>query len=350
MADDDEGLARHFGRYNGTEPHLLTHAQIGDGQTVPVTLEERIGRQVWVRRLDVGEPLPATPIVVEHGDIVVPFVPIHSTGINTTPTVGDRTGFVIGVPVIEVRRDDDAKVVFARTWRLAEPKPARRLRLPFGYQLTIGPGDLTLELEWIDQMFPMGEDGYAPLANTIWTWMAIGPGPDTEVLTRYLLAAARRLDAAHRSFQRIRQRLDEFDPDDPGPVTRLAIFEIVGDIETTIITLSRAVDMAMQVANLATITTPIPASLAAVSGSLRKIRNAYEHIEDRAQGNINRKPSPEQALTIFDWTTLFNEGAITYAGERLELSDVPVVLLDTRGFLKAAASEAKGDHCSPARP
>jgi len=205
----------------------------------------------------------------------------------------------------------------------------------------VNAGDLVLELEWIDQMFPPDEDGYAPLTNTIWTWMTIGPVPGAETLTRYLLAAARRLDAAQRSFRRIREQFDAFDSARPGPHTRIAVFEIVGNVETTVIALSRAIDMALQVGELAPIATPVPTSLVTVAPALTKIRNAYEHIEDRAQGNVNRKPDPQQALTIFDWTTLFDEGAITYAGERLELSTVPGLLVDTREFLKVAASEGK---------
>jgi hypothetical protein len=99
--------------------------------------------------------------------------------------------------------------------------------------------------------------------------------------------------------------------------------------------------MAMQVGTLAPITTPVPPSLTALAPGLTKIRNAYEHIEDRAQGNVNRRPDPQQALTIFDWTTLFNENAVTYAGERLDLAVVPGLLLDTRTFLKVAAGEGK---------
>lgn len=340
MTGDDDGLARNFGRYMLIEPFALTQVQFSDDGMVSVTLEERVGHQLWVRRLDAGEPAPTEAIVVEHGDILIPFTPVHSTSINTTPTVGDTEGFVIGIPIVEVRRDDDAKVVVARTWRLAEPKPTQRLRLPLGYQLTFAPGDVVVELEWIDQMFPPDADGYAPLTNTIWTWMTIGPAPGSETLTRYLLAAARRLDAAHRNFQRIRERLDAFDSHGPGPITRLGLFEIVGDIETTIIALSRAVDMAIQLGGLAEITTPVPASLNALVTVLTKIRNAYEHIEDRARGNINKRPDP-QALTIFNWTSLIAEDAITYAGERLELSDVPGLVRDTRAFLKAVAGEGK---------
>ena len=171
--------------------------------------------------------------------------------------------------------------------------------------------------------------------------MTSDPAHGSEALTRNVLAAARRLDTAHRSFERIHQRLDTFDANGPGPVVRLEVFEIVGDLETAVVALSRANDMAMQVGGLATITTPIPSSLTQMSTGLTKIRDAYEHIGDRAQGNVNRKPDSQQALTIFDWTSMLAERVIAYADERLALADVPQLFLDTRTFLKAAASEGK---------
>lgn len=338
MTAVEEALAKHFGRYGGSEPYLLTHLQSEGGAQTRVTMEQRVGRQLWVRPLDDGEAEPTEPIPINPGDIVIPFTPIHSTGINTTSTVGDTTGFVIGIPLIEVRRDDDAKVVFARTRRVAEPMLAQRVRVPFGYQLTIG--DLVLEVDWIDQMFPPDDDGYAPLTNTIWTWMSTGPVPGSEALTRYLLAASRRLDAAHRSFQRIRERLDTFDPKAPGPHARLAIFEIVGDVETTVILLSRAVDMATQVGALATISVKLPRTIKAAKRTLTPIRNAYEHIDASAKGKVNSL-SESQALTIFDWTSLFSSNSIVLGDHRLDLNDVPQLLLDTRTFLKEAASDGK---------
>jgi hypothetical protein len=95
--------------------------------------------------------------------------------------------------------------------------------------------------------------------------------------------------------------------------------------------------------------TPIPVGLAGAKKTLTELRNAYEHIEDRAQGQVWNKPDP-QALTIFDWTSLFQDDAITYAGHRLELKDVPVLLLETRTFLKQAGAEAKSLLVNEANP
>jgi hypothetical protein len=202
------------------------------------------------------------------------------------------------------------------------------------------PGSVVVEVEWIDRMFEPDEDGYAPLTNTIWTWMSIAPTAETASLTRYLLAAARRLDVAHRRFQRIRQDLDDFDESAPGPHLRLALFEIVGEVGITVVALSRAVDMALRLIEVAPITSPVPKSLTEASSTLAALRNAYEHIEDRAKGEIFGKPD-SKALTIFDWTSLFQDNAITYSDRRLELSEVPLLLIDTRNFLKVAGAEAR---------
>jgi hypothetical protein len=318
---------------------FLTHLQ-RDGEAVRVVLEERVEHQLWVRPLDDGEPEPSTPIRVMPRDIVVPFTPLHSVTINTNPTVGDTTGFVVGIPVAEDRRDDSRQEIWLRTLRLSEGTQTRRVRAPWGYKVTFDAGAVVLEIEWIDRMFPPDADGYAPLTNTLWTWMNIGLAPESEAVARYLLAAARRLDVAHRGFHRILDNLETFNRGAPGPQTRLALFEIVGEVEITIVALSRAVDMAVTLDQLAPIKTPSPARVIAMRETLTELRNAYEHIEDRAQGQVRSKPDP-QALTIFDWSTLFQERAITYAGHRLALEDLPLVLLDTRTFLKEAGAEAK---------
>ena len=48
----------------------------------------------------------------------------------------------------------------------------------------------------VDRYSKPGADGYAPVANTVWTcWQS--SHKDDQTFINYLLAAARRLDAAH---------------------------------------------------------------------------------------------------------------------------------------------------------
>lgn len=240
-------LARNF--QDLTPPVGTVVTQMVVPRQQPVVLDKRDGRFLWMRPLDDGEESPAEPVTIQPGDIVVPFQPIHSTGLNTNDMVGDRTGFVLGIPIVEVSRDDEERVVVARSRLLDEPE-SERVRLPFGYTLTLPPGAITIELERIDQMFESDEDGYKPLSNTIWTWMAIGPPPGTEELARYLLAAARRLDTSYRGFVRVRHALEALEETMPGPLARLAVFEIVGDIEVAVVALGRVVDMAVDVGRI----------------------------------------------------------------------------------------------------
>ncbi len=67
-------------------------------------------------------------------NIVVPFTPIHSTSLNTSPTVGDTASFMFSIPVIEVRRDDEQRKISLRTRKVDEPMPTRRARAPWGYE------------------------------------------------------------------------------------------------------------------------------------------------------------------------------------------------------------------------
>jgi hypothetical protein len=335
----EESCAEGVGEANNrAHAFLLTHMD-RDGDKVRMKLEERVGNELWVRPLDDGEQEPQGPIKVEIGDIVIPFTPLHSVGLNTSPIAGEGDGFLTSIPIVEIRRDDKSRVIWVRSLKPCED-PVERVRWTWGYEVKFDSGSIVVDIERIDRMFPPDADGYAPLANTIWTWMILQKAPGLESLFRYVLAAARRLDVAHRCFQRVRDEMDRMNKAIGAPEMRAAVFEIVGLIEITVVALSRAVDMAVNLHGLVSITTPIPSSLLRASGTLTELRNAYEHIEDRAQGQVRSKPHPH-ALTIFDWTSLLEEDAITYGEHRLELSEIPDLLLDTRRYLKEGGAEAE---------
>jgi hypothetical protein len=318
---------------------LLTHLE-RDGEKIRVKLEERIGSQLWVRPLDDEEPEPDEPIRVETDDVVIPFTLVHSVGVNTSPIAGDTTGFMTSIPVVEIRRDVMRQEIWLRSLKPGEPDPPERVRVPWGYTVTVDPGSIVLDIDRIDGMTPTGADGYAPLANTIWTWMNLQQTPGVDALARFLLAAARRLDVAHRCFDSVRADMDRLNAESAGPNIRAVVFEIVGQVEIMVIALSRAVDMAVKLNSVVPITTTVPLSVFAAKSTLTIIRDAYEHIEDRALGRV-RNTAHKHALTIFDWTSLLREDAITYGDQRLELRDVPGLLIDTRRYLKEGGAEAE---------
>jgi hypothetical protein len=317
---------------------------VRDGEKIRVVLEERIGNQLWVRPLDDGEMEPAEPIRVETNDIVVPFDALHSVGVNTSPIEGDASGFMTSIPIVEVRRDDVECEIWLRSLKPGEPDPPERVRAPWRYKRTFDRNSIVLDIERIDKMFPAEEDGYVPLANTTWTWMNLQQAPGMETLARYLLAAARRLDVARRCFKRVREQMDHLSSATGGPQIRAGLFEIVGQIEITVVALSRAIDMAVELNAVVPVTLLVPPSVLGARETLKDLRNAYEHVEDRAKGQVRNVPHPH-ALTIFNWTSLLREDAITYGDRRLKLSDIPGLLLDTRGYLRDGGAEAEFAIC-----
>lgn len=81
-------------------------------------------------------------------------------------------------------------------------------------------------------------------------------------------------------------------------------------------------------------------SLSSSQEAFTAIRNAYEHIADRALGQVNRKPHPD-ALTIVDQSELLSHDRIKYGGPSLDLvHEDPGLLADAREFLKEAAGTA----------
>jgi hypothetical protein len=69
------------------------------------------------------------------------------------------------------------------------------------------------------------------------------------------------------------------------------------------------------------------------------MRNAYEHIDDRASGCVRKKPHTD-AVSIFNYERLFKEGIATYSSYELNIYDETLQLLvDTRQYLKEATAE-----------
>ncbi|AWO86006.1 hypothetical protein DLJ61_23015 [Gordonia terrae] len=83
----------------------------------------------------------------------------------------------------------------------------------------------------------------------------------------------------------------------------------------------------------------VPNEITTTCDAVTKIRNAYEHIEDRALGNERHGPHPD-ALTIFKHDQVVGDGVIEYGAYRLDLiTEVPQIIRATRQFLKGVAAE-----------
>jgi hypothetical protein len=87
------------------------------------------------------------------------------------------------------------------------------------------------------------------------------------------------------------------------------IFEIVSDIDLAVVALGRVVDMAAEVGQVTRAPVTIPDPLVEISASSRRDPQRLRAYDDRARGRIRERPHPD-ALSIFDWTTLFQEGVV----------------------------------------
>jgi hypothetical protein len=217
-------------------------------------------------------------------------------------------------------------------------KPVCAHHLRKSGQITLEEGSLVVELDHIDDQAQPTSSGHVPLTSVLWTWLSIGTDHD-EARTRFLLAAARRLDTANLLLIEVQERTDRLNQDGlAGPATRRNLFELVGCVEQAVISLGRAVDMVLKARDQIGRDVPIPQVLTDAAEAVKDIRDAYEHIDERAAGNVWRRPHPD-ALTIFDWRRLLTEDVIVYGNHELELAEqVPALIAAMRQFFKSAAA------------
>ena len=306
----------------------------GASALIRVIFVRREGRNVIVRQVDPGDEDPPR-VPLWDGDHLVVMEALSHIGINATPEVGDVTGFMFGLRIVETRREGGT--IYARTLRLGDVDDGSRVHVAPGERLTLEA--LTVELDYLDSLEEPSESGYVPLTPVLVTWYSCGQHDPAKV--RYLLAAARRLDEANRRLIDVEQHRNALGADGlAGPAIRGHVNALIGGVESAVIALGRAIDMVDRAGQLIGATTAVPASVTTHKPAITAIRNAYEHIEDRALGLERRRPHPD-ALTIFDYRRLLGHNAIVYGANSLGLSDdVPQLLQDVRAFFKTVAGIA----------
>jgi hypothetical protein len=183
----------------------------------------------------------------------------------------------------------------------------------------------------------LGEDSepkYLPCAAWILFLAMLGVGPDPEPY-RYLVSAARRCDSARRQFLRVREILAEINPEgsrDQDDV--LPTLAAIGDTEMAVTALYRALDMADQARGLFRVQLKLPPALRGKKRALLRLRDAYEHIDQRARGLARDTTDPSEILSVFDFSDLLDEDAITYAGERFDINtETTGILVVLRDFI-----------------
>lgn len=326
-----------------TEPEpvgwLETVTLEGSDEPVRVVLEERRGNELILRQLDPGEPLPSR-IPIFEGDNLVVMTAISHIGIHSTADVGAIADLVHSMRVVPVRRE--GTTVYARSLRLGESDNGARVHIRPGDNIAFEAGAVVAELDAIDAREDATESGYVPLAGVLSAWFHIGSEDWAPEVVRYSLAAARRLDMANELLVDAFALEEEVDaePRMPGPQVRRRLYKVLGCVELAVISLGRGIAMVLEFPSKFGISCEKSETLRSAQQALTAIRNAYEHIEDRALGTIRGTPS-EDALTIFDYERLLREDVVVYGAHALDLSaEVPILLAEAREALKAMVGTA----------
>jgi hypothetical protein len=320
------------------DPPIIEHAEVFtalkvDGRPLPVLLHERDGDAVFVRELDPGERL--SPIRVRPGvDRVVLMTSISATRLCFGPTEGADDALTHPIRVVPDGRDGSA--VFMRTLRFGEADDGRRVHLKPGESPVFRAGSLTIELDALDAEFARDADGYQPLSNTIWTWFMIAGREREAVHTRHVMAAARRLDAAAEAWSRVEglfRALDEIGSESFGPNTRALVFQLLAGVELVVIALWRVVHMVEKTCSQRDVAPPLPAEVARLAPAVKEVRDAFEHIDERAAGEVRQRAHPD-ALSVFDQSRLLTEGVIAYGNHEISAGEVVGLLGECRQFFK----------------
>ena len=257
---------------------------------------------------------------------------------SLTPNVGANDALV-GVRVLPAGRAGHR--VLGRTLADGEHDSGEPVAFyPYrGEELHFPPGSIRISLRDLERGNEPGGDGYAPVSNTLWTWLTFG-APADPALFRFLFAAARRLDTAHSLCGDVLAALTE--QNEPFIKARRRLFAALGLAETMCVALGRAIEMLRSVPSHLAVALTLPESVSAVLPALREIRNAFEHIEDRALGNVHGKPHAD-ALSIFDQRDLISRGVLRYGPHSLDLhAEVLPMLVEARRLVLNAAIETAG--------
>ena len=250
---------------------------------------------------------------------------------------GGANDFLAGVRVVHAGRKGNR--VYGRTLNLGEADSGDGIPLQLGETLEFPAGSISVTMADVDRYSKLDQNGYAPVANTVWTWLAIPPPTHDQTYFNYLLAAARRLDAAYVHCSGALRLLTD-SPKETGFRAREALFDSLGDAESMCVALSRAIRMIARAHTAISTQATVPREISEIENAVTAIRDAFEHIDERAVGKARRE-GPVDALSIFNQSDFFSSGVLRYAGHSLDIRDEAMpALVAGRRFIVEAATQA----------
>ncbi len=255
--------------------------------------------------------------------------------LNLSPTL-EANDTVVGVRVVPAGRDGN--LVYARSLNEGEPDNGERIPLEIGDKLVCPPGSIKVTLEDVDRYAEQEFDGYAPITNTVWTWLHVPPSPD-EFFFNFMLTASRRLDDAHALCASALRELGHR-PDEPFIKTRSRIFNAFGNAEQMCIYLSLVIELINDARTRFSLKTDVPAEVEEIASRVRAIRNAFMHPYSHVPGGHIDKEDLGDPTEILDQEELLSHGILSFAGHSLDLrKQIIPTLIATRKFIYDVISE-----------
>jgi hypothetical protein len=153
-------------------------------------------------------------------------------------------------------------------------------------------------------------DGYRPIVEPLWAWAQTVGIPQRQQ-SLLVLSAARRLDTGHLQVERVRDGIDSL-LSLSSPAGREQLYEVLGDAEIALIALNRAITMAAKLNGLYRLPVSYPKIVSEKRSLLDNLRDAYEHVDDRALDRIHGKAAGEEAMLGFrSFSVLIEERRFT---------------------------------------
>ena len=235
--------------------------------------------------------------------------------------------------------------VFMRTLRPDEEDTGEGVNIRAGDQVILEAGALVSNSREIDAQSVKGRGGYAPVANTVWTWYQV-VGEQLGFFL-FFFSLARRIDAAHALWTLAVQEQERAKEEEGGIPRRTGFLNALATAEVTIIALHRAMTMVYSLIDKFCPDLEVPDNVQRIRNAVREMRNAFEHIDERAEGVGKSKEMHSDALTIFDQPDFIESSVLSYKTYSLNFEeDILSALLDCREFIMdaidaRAASTAK---------
>ena len=245
----------------------------------------------------------------------------------------DQGAFLFSGRVVPIRREGN--IVYARTLRRGEEDTGEVVHLEPGDRIVFPAGELVIDSRDIDEHYnPKRSGGYRPAANTVWSWYRIAK----EHLGFFLFffALARRTDAAHALWVLAIEARDKARRESGIP-QRLAHFNALAAAEVAIVALGRCYRMVNALVEKHCPELRVPESVTRTRDAVIEMRNAFEHIDERAEGKVGGGKYDADALTIFNQPDFVLSSILRYKYHRLNFErDVIAALVDCRELIMDA--------------